>query len=202
MPSVARLLLADADVRRADRLCKPLGAQGFHLNLLHDGALLPQQLSAADVDALILHADLPPTTALEITRDLRDQGITLPILILNDTSHYGERVAVLQAGADDVLSSPYALEELIARLYALLRRARMGRNELAGSFLSYGDLVVDTDARHVSRAGQPVKLSVKEYDLLLCLMRHQQQILPRQRLLSRHRLRQRRHHRCRLGRPR
>ena len=93
------------------------------------------------------------------------------------------RVASLQAGADDVLSIPYAFEELIARLHALLRRSAMGRNDNAGSLLCCGDLVVSTDDRQVSRAGQPIKLTVKEYDLLLCLLRHQQEVLSRQRIL-------------------
>ena len=135
------------------------------------------------MDVLLLHADLQPLSACAIAQDLRDQGSTLPIFVFTDSNHYGSRVAALQAGADDVLSIPYAIEELTARLHALLRRARMGVNDLVGSFLSYGDLVVNTDERQVVRSGQPIKLSVKEYDLLLCLLRHQQQVLSRQRIL-------------------
>ncbi len=101
-------------------------------------------------------------------------GLELPV---------SERVAALQAGADDALGSPYALEELHARLLSLLRRARMGANDSAGSLLSYGDLLVDTDQRQVKRAGMAIRLTVKEYDLLLFLLRHQQQVLPRQRIL-------------------
>jgi two-component system response regulator MprA len=179
----ARLLLADPDVRRADLLCKHLSAQGFHTTHTLDSQSLKAQLLSADSDLLLVWEPLAPLTAVDLCQQLRDHGSTLPILILTESQHYGVRVLSLQSGADDVLSAPYALEELVARLQALLRRARMGRNELAGGSLSYGDLIVDTDARQVTRAGQPVKLSVKEYDLLLCLLRHQQQILPRQRLL-------------------
>jgi two-component system response regulator MprA len=179
----ARLLLADSDPRRADLLCKHLRSQGFHASIQSDSQSLLDQIALVDPAILVLHADLQPLIAGVICQDLRDQGSTLPILVLTESNHYGSRVAALQAGADDVLSSPYAIEELMARLQALLRRARIGVNDLAGSLLSYGDLIVNTDERAVSRAGQPIKLSVKEYDLLLCLLRHQQQVLPRQRIL-------------------
>ena len=183
LSSSARLLLADPDARRADLLSKHLAAQGFHAICHLDSQTLQAQLSTADSDLLLLHEQLAPLTGFALSQELRDHGNTLPILILTDSQHYAVRVSALQSGADDVLSAPYALAELVARLHALLRRARMGRNETAGTSLSYGDLIVDTDARQVSRAAQLIKLSVKEYDLLLCLLRHQQQILPRQRIL-------------------
>lgn len=179
----ARLLLADSDLPRAVLLRKHLSSQGFHASVQSDSQSLLDQIVLVDPAILLLHADFQPLTAGFICQDLRDRGSTLPILVLTESNHYGSRVDALQAGADDVLSSPYAIEELIARLQALLRRARMGVNDLAGSLLSYGDLKVNTDERSVSRAGQPIKLSVKEYDLLICLLRHQHQVLPRQRIL-------------------
>jgi two-component system response regulator MprA len=134
-------------------------------------------------DGLILQAALAPLNALQLCGQLREGGSTLPILLLAQNEHFSERVAALHAGADDSLGWPYALEELHARLQALLRRSRMGVNDSAGSLLSYGDLLVDTDQRQVKRAGNPIRLTVKEYDLLLYLLRHQQQVLPRQRIL-------------------
>ena len=183
LSSLARLLVADSDSCRAELLCKHLTSQGFHISHHLDSQSLQAKLAEADADLLLAHADLQPLGGVAVSEELRGQGSTLPILLITESNHYGTRVAALQAVADDVLSSPYALEELIARLHALLRRARMGFNDIRGSVLSYGDLVVNTDERQVSRAGQRIKLSVKEYDLLLCLLRHQQQIMPRQRIL-------------------
>ena len=180
MPSLARLLLVDPDPCRAAILCKHFCSQGFHADHFQDYHAVQDGLVAASVDLLIAASSLP---ADSFVRELRESGNSLPVLVLSEYNHYGARVASLQAGADDVLSFPYALEELIARLHALLRRSAMGRNDTAGSVLSYGDLVVNTDDRQVSRAGQLIKLTVKEYDLLLCLLRHQQEVLSRQRIL-------------------
>jgi two-component system response regulator MprA len=110
-----------------------------------------------------------------LTRD------TLVLLLSFD--HYSSRVAALEAGADDELSRPFAIEELIARLRALLRRSRMGLNHVDGVELHYRDLTVNTDSRLVSRASTLVKLTVKEYDLLLHLLRHREQVLLRQDIL-------------------
>ena len=180
MPSIARLLLADPDAGRATTLCKQLSALGFHATHHID---LPQVIASLGADATDLLIALCTLPADPFVRDLREAGSSMPVLVLSESNHYGSRVASLQAGADDVLSIPYAFEELIARLHALLRRSAMGRNDNAGSLLCCGDLVVSTDDRQVSRAGQPIKLTVKEYDLLLCLLRHQQEVLSRQRIL-------------------
>jgi DNA-binding response OmpR family regulator len=180
VPSIARLLLVDPDAGRATTLCKQLSANGFHLTHHIDLQRANARLGDDATDLLIALSSLP---ADPFVRDLRAAGSSMPVLVISESDHYGSRVASLQAGADDVLSIPYALEELIARLYALLRRSAMGRHDNAGSFLCYGDLVVSTDDRQVSRAGQTIKLTVKEYDLLLCLLRHQQEVLSRQRIL-------------------
>ena len=180
MPSIARLLLADPDDGRATTLCKQLSSQGFYATHQRDPLHSSTILSADSTDLLIALSTLP---ADPLVRELRENGSSLPVLVLSESNHYGARVASLQAGADDVLSIPYAFEELTARIHALLRRSSMGRNDTAGSLLIYGDLTVKTDDRQVLRAGQPIKLTVKEYDLLLCLLRHQQEVLSRQRIL-------------------
>lgn len=180
LPSQTRLLLVDPDEGRAQLLCKHLSTQGFRVIHCRDSVLIQAKLDAGDIDVLVavsaLHAD-------GLIHDLRASGCSVPILVLSESIHYTARVAMLRAGADDVLSIPYAIDELIARLNALMRRCVMGRNDSAGPVLSYGDLLVNTDVRQVSRAGEPVKLTVKEYDLLLFLLRHNQEVLPRQRIL-------------------
>lgn len=184
MDTADRLLLLDPDPDRGSLLAKHLQAQGFRLTRCTAVQQLPQPLAFADLQLLLLHADPSSAATIEaLCRQLREQGCSLPILLLTPANHYSARVTALQAGADDVLSLPYALEELLARIHALLRRSRMGTREASGSILNYADLTVHSDTRQVSRAGEPIKLTVKEYDLLLCLLRHAQQVMPRQRLL-------------------
>lgn len=185
MAAVGRVLVVDNDSKRAALLSKHLESQGF-FPLPHDPAvpLQPSLVREVSLDLLILRAELKPLPAAEICRLFRTSGSTVPILVLCPSSHYGERVAALAAGADDALGQSFALEELYARLLALLRRARMGVTEVAGSCLELHDLTVNTENRQVSRGGQPIKLTVKEYDLLLYLLRHKQQVLPRHQILT------------------
>lgn len=184
MSNTARLLLADADPRRRDLLQKHLRALGYVLQIEADGLQAQDQLQSAPPDLAILDASLPQFSGLELCRRLRDNGSTLPLLVLFANDRYTERVAALDAGADDALSYPYALEELTARIRALLRRARMGVNDADGNILSHRDLTVNTVDRTVIRADSPLKLTVKEYDLLLYLLRHKEQVLTRHQILT------------------
>ena len=140
-------------------------------------------LQRSNYDALLLHLRDSDDASVCKVSDIVEAFPDLPVLVLMDVSDYLRRVALLKAGCDDVLSTPYATEELLARLTSLLRRYRVWRRIDGCSVLSYSDLVVDTNTREVSRAGRLIKLSVKEYDLLLCLLRNQQQVIARQRLL-------------------
>ena len=182
--TTARLLLADADPRRREVLHKHLLAAGFSLHLEVDGAAAQRFLQETPPDLAILDAALPTLCGAELCRRLRDHGSTLPLLVLHSEDSYGARVAALDAGADEALSFPFALEEFTARIKALLRRSRMGLNDADGAELSHRDLTVNTDSRLVNRAGLSVKLSVKEYELLLFLLRHKQQALTRHQILT------------------
>lgn len=182
--STARLLLADADPRRRDLLQKHLHALGFRLQLEEDGHQVNSLLQQSPPDLAILDFDLPALSGIEITSRLRDQGSTLPLLLLCRADLYSDRVAALNAGADEALSFPFALEEFTARIRALLRRSRMGANDAYGSYLIHRDLTVNTDERLITRAGLSLKLTVKEYELLLYLLRHKEQVLSRHEILS------------------
>lgn len=184
MLHTARLLLADADPRRRDLLQKHLAALGYTLHLETEGSAALRFLQDTPPDLAILDAALPDLSGAELCRRLREHGSTLPLLVLHTVDSYGERVAALDAGADEALSFPFALEEFTARIKALLRRSRMGLNDADGAELSHRDLAINTDARQVSRAGQSVKLTVKEYELLLFLLRHKQQSLTRHQILT------------------
>ena len=183
MPPTARLLLVDPDTRSSDLLTKHLQVHGFVISAVASTDAAQQQLPAASPQMLLISDALPDSAALVFTRQLRAAANAIPLVLLLSFDHYSSRVAALEAGADDVLSRPFAIEELIARLRALLRRSRMGLNHVDGVELHYRDLTVNTDSRLVSRASTPVKLTVKEYDLLLHLLQHREHVLLRQDIL-------------------
>jgi len=183
VPPTARLLLVDPDTRSSDLLTKHLQVHGFVIRAVASTDAAQQQLPAAAPQMLLISDAFPDSAALVFTRQLRAAANSIPLVLLLSFDHYSSRVAALEAGADDVLSRPFAIEELIARLRALLRRSRMGLNHVDGVELHYRDLTVNTDSRLVSRASTPVKLTVKEYDLLLHLLQHSEQVLLRQDIL-------------------
>jgi two-component system response regulator MprA len=182
--STGRLLLADADPRRRELLQKHLHAHGFRLQMEEDGLQVNALLQQSPPDLAILDSALPTLSGIELCSRLRDQGSTLPLIVLFPSDRYSDRVAALNAGADEALSFPFSLAEFTARIQALLRRSRMGANDADGSELHHRDLTINTDGRVATRAGTTLKLTVKEYELLLFLLRHKEQVLSRHQILS------------------
>ena len=145
MPPTARLLLVDPDTRSSDLLTKHLQVHGFAISAVASTDAAQQQLEVAAPQMLLISDALPDSAALVFTRQLRAAANAIPLLLLLSLDHYSSRVAALEAGADDVLSRPFAIEELIARLRSLIRRSRMGLNHVDGTELHYRDLTVNTD---------------------------------------------------------
>ena len=183
VPASTRLLLVDPDPRSARLIAQHLQAHRYAVSIAASTEAAYMQFTDGASQLALLAEALPTEQALSFCRQLRTAGKVFPVLLLSPTDHFSARVAALEAGADDVLSQPYALEELCARLQALLRRSRMGAHHTNGAELRYRDLVVNTDSRQVWRAGMPIKLTVKEYDLLLHLLQHREQVHPRLQLL-------------------
>ncbi|EDY37505.1 two-component response regulator [Cyanobium sp. PCC 7001] len=179
----ARLLLAEPNPAQGSLLQKHLEAQGFGVIRLPDRERAQRRILDACPDLALLCPDPQRLAALPLLEELRERGNTTPVLVLLPSDDYVERVRLLDAGADDVLSRPYAMEELTARVRALIRRSGMGALLADGVELAHKDLLVNTNLRLVTRAGEPVKLTVREYDLLLYLLRHKQTVLPRQQIL-------------------
>lgn len=121
--------------------------------------------------------------SLQFIALIRSKKISIPLVHLIQDNHFQYRVQSLQAGADDVLSFPFALEELDARLDALLRRASMGANHLDGTLIRFSNLELNTDTREVTRGGITAKLTVKEYDLMVHFLQYPRQVLPRMEIL-------------------
>jgi two-component system OmpR family response regulator len=183
-----RVLVAEDDVRLADILDQSLSEAGWHVSVEHDGqkafdaaiAAGAAPTGAAGFDVLLLDRGLPSMDGLEICSRLRALGVLTPVLMLTARGATPDKVAGLDAGADDYLAKPFDLDELLARLRALRRRSQPE----ADLVLKAGDLVLTPDERRVSRAGTPIELSVREFDILQLLMERAGKVVTRYTILE------------------
>jgi DNA-binding response OmpR family regulator len=170
-----RILVVEDEPAAANVLAKGLREHAYAVDIAADGGTALEQLGLTDYDLVILDVLLPRINGIDLCRRLRSDAAALPILMLTARGGLDDRVAGLDAGADDYLSKPYHFPELLARVRALLRRGPA----FEPSELSLDDLVVDTRARRVMRGGAPIQLTTKEYALLEYLMRRQAQVVGR-----------------------
>jgi DNA-binding response OmpR family regulator len=160
---------------------RALRLEGFAVLLAADGGSALAAVAAGSPAAIVLDVGLPDIDGREVAARLRAAGDETPICILSARDEVADRVAGLQAGADDYLVKPFAVEELVARLHALLRR---GGPQTSGAVLAVGDLRVDPERRSATRAGAPLELTRREFDLLEALARHAGLVLSRTQLLE------------------
>ena len=170
-----RILLADDDRAIRESLSRALGLQGYEVVQAPDGAAALAMVEKEQPDAAILDVMMPNVDGLTVCRVLRAERNRLPILMLTARTETADRVAGLDAGADDYLAKPFELDELFARVRALLRRARTDEPGEHGALdtLQLGDLRIEPHARRVWRAGREIDLSKTEFDLLELLVRNQ-----------------------------
>lgn len=176
------LLVVEDDPRVADFLLRGLQAEGYAVELARTG---PDGLSLARTNApdlLLLDLMLPGLSGLELCQTLRAEGRHVPVLMLTAMSQVEDRVKGLRLGADDYLTKPFAFEELLARIEALLRRGREQRPR--ASTLQVADLVLDRERMQASRAGRPITLTAKELAFLELLMSAPGRLYSRERILS------------------
>ncbi len=186
MPSqpAARILVAEDDPGVRDAVRRALGFEGFDVALAVDGEEALDAVARDRPDALVLDVMMPKLDGLDVCRRLRAQGDDLPILILTARHAVADRVAGLDAGADDYLVKPFALEELLARLRALLRRS-LTDDGADPRTLQVGDLTLDPDTREVRRADRRIDLTRTEFSLLELLLRNARVVLTREVILDR-----------------
>jgi two-component system alkaline phosphatase synthesis response regulator PhoP len=178
----ARVLIVDDEPGLRRMLTDRLRAEGYAVETASDGRAGAAMARTGDFDLVILDLTLPLKDGLDVCRELRDEGVQTPILMLTARDATSDKVAGLKSGADDYLTKPFERTELLARVEALLRRGRSGRAQPAE--FAFGDVVVRPVSGVVTRAGQPVRLSAQELKLLVYLVRHPGVLFSRDQLLD------------------
>ncbi|WP_330250412.1 response regulator transcription factor [Nocardia sp. NBC_00565] len=178
-----RILVVDDDRAVRESLRRSLTFNGYSVDLAVDGVDALEKATVQRPDALVLDVMMPRMDGLEVCRRLRSTGDDLPILVLTARDSVSERVAGLDAGADDYLPKPFALEELLARLRALLRRRAADSGEVSET-MTFADLSLDPVTREVTRADRSISLTRTEFSLLEMLMANPRRVLTRSRILE------------------
>ena len=177
-----KILVVDDERAVRESLRRALELEGYEVEAAGDGSEALERLEAdgLDPDAVVLDVLMPGVDGLEVCRVLRRAGSRMPVLMLTARAEVGDRVAGLDAGADDYLAKPFALEELLARLRALLRRAGGGEE-----VLRFADVELDPATREVRRGGEPIELTRTEFSLLELFLRNPRQVLTRSLIFER-----------------
>jgi two-component system OmpR family response regulator len=180
-----RVLVVDDEPDLAGILSDVLRSEGWEVRVAGTGE---EALGAAQdfrPDAVVLDVMLPDIDGLQVLRGLRAQAPGVCVLFLTARDAVEDRIAGITAGGDDYVTKPFSLEEVLARLRGLLRRAGMTRTTDSAKLLAFGDLVMDEDAREVSRGGQVVDLTPTEFELLRFLLRNPRRVLSKAQILDR-----------------
>ncbi len=178
------ILVVDDDRAVRDSLRRSLAFNGYEVRTASDGLEALDQITERRPDALVLDVMMPRIDGLEVCRRLRAAGDDLPVLMLTARDAVSERVAGLDAGADDYLPKPFALEELLARLRALLRRSTEPEVGDEDVVLEFGDLRMELGSREVTRGERHISLTRTEFALLELLMANPRRVLPRSRIFD------------------
>ncbi len=175
-----RVLVVDDDPQIVSVLKRGLSFEGYSVDTAENGEQALGIALQAPPDLVILDVMMPGLDGIEVTKRLR-QGTDVPVLLLTAKATVPDRVTGLDAGADDYLVKPFSLDELLARIRALLRR----RQPPDAALLQFADLMVNTATREVQRSGDAIELTTREYELLLFFMRNPRQVLTRDMIYER-----------------
>ncbi|MDK8667573.1 response regulator transcription factor [Corynebacterium marquesiae] len=182
-----KILVVDDEQAVRESLRRSLRFNGYEVLTANDGLEAVETVRAENPELLILDVMMPNMDGLEVCRTLRSEGWDRPILVLTARDGVSDRVAGLDAGADDYLPKPFALEELLARVRSLVRRAAadsIAAEAPVESKLSFEDLELDADTREVSRGGRAISLTRTEFALLQLLMENPRKVLSRSKILE------------------
>ena len=178
----ARLLIVDDDPEMRSFLTSELAVEGYECEEAACGQQALSRIRSQTWDLVLLDWNLPDFSGVEVCRRMRKGGISTPVLMLTARDEVQQRVEALDSGADDYLIKPFSIEELLARVRARLRRS--GIDEQEGGVLRMADLEVNPASREVARGGEAIHLTAKEFDLLMHLLRHPNQVQERRTILD------------------
>jgi DNA-binding response OmpR family regulator len=174
-----RVLVVEDDPSIAIGLRINLESEGYVVNLAEDGEAGLEMARRLEPDLIVLDLMLPKRNGLEVLHDLRAEGRSMPIIILSAKAGEMDKVAGLELGAEDYVAKPFSLAELLARVRAALRRGNAGPPPERRAGILFGDVEVDVAARNVKRAGEPVEMTAREFDVLVCLVNERGRVLSR-----------------------
>ncbi len=180
---MTNILLVEDELGLVLTIADRLRSEGYQVATATDGEEGFERASTEPFDLLILDVMLPRKTGFDVCRDLREQGYSMPILMLTARGQTADKVLGLKTGADDYLTKPFDMLELLARIEALLRRPPVAA-PATGKQLVFGDVKVDQKSTEVTRAGEHVQLSALEFQLLVYFIEHNGETLTRQKLLN------------------
>ncbi len=176
----AKILLIEDDTKLAQFIEMELTCEGYQVNMAHNGLDGLTQARQIPPDLVILDWMMPGLTGVEICRRLRSTGSKVPIILVTARDEISDRVAGLDAGADDYVIKPFSIEELLARIRSNLRRTKDEDSDM----LEFEDLSLNRRTREILRSGRSIELTVREFELLEYLMVHRQQVMTRDQILE------------------
>lgn len=175
-----RILVVEDDPLVGDGVRRALSGGGYAVDLVASAEAAKSALDTESFDLVIADIGLPRQDGLQLVRSLRSRGQIVPVLMLTARDGLADRVAALDLGADDYLTKPFQVPELLARCRALIRRA----NSVASTLMSFGDLELDTTRKSVTAAGKALELSQREWAILECLILNAGRIVSKNKLMS------------------
>ncbi|WP_020524987.1 response regulator transcription factor [Catelliglobosispora koreensis] len=180
-----KVLVVDDEPNICALLSATLRLTGFDVQVAHDGASALTTAASFSPDLVVLDVMLPDLDGFEVARTLRSRGSDTPVLFLTARHAVEDRISGLTVGADDYVTKPFSLEEVVLRIRAILRRARAHGEPVDDGILRYADLEMDEDAHVVKRGGKPVDLSPTEFNLLRYLMDNAGRVVSKAQILDR-----------------
>ena len=184
MPGPQRILVVDDDPTVGEVVARYLEHAGYAVTVVADGQVALDKALADPPDLVVLDLMLPGLDGLEVFRRLRAR-FPVPVVMLTALGDESDRLVGLELGADDYVTKPFSPRELVLRVQSVLRRSNAVLPPSRGGVLCDGDLVVDVSAHEATRGGQPLGLTVREYDLLVFLLQHPREAFSREELLKR-----------------
>ena len=183
--SPLRILAVDDEQMLTDLLAMALRMEGWEVRTASSGLEALQVARDFEPDALVLDIMMPDLDGMAVLKRLRESGNFVPVLFLTAKDAVGDRIAGLTAGGDDYVTKPFSLEEIIARLRAIIRRTGHATTDDSQSILRVADLTLNEDSHEVARAGDEIELTATEFELLRYLMRNERRVLSKAQILDR-----------------